>query len=68
MLNKPASVRVWAFWGGVLGAVSAYGYIKSDGDALQNWIEIISQALGFAGLAALLAYARNRLVARRIGK
>jgi hypothetical protein len=61
-----SSVRVWAFWGGMLGAVLTYthhtDHIGDDGAAtLAVWIGAIAEIIAWAGLGALLAYIRNRM-------
>ena len=61
-MNK-SNVRVWAFWGGLVGLLAAWGRLQPwVGDGVRvNSIELITQAGGFAFIAAILAYIRNRI-------
>ena len=61
-MNRKSDVRIWAFCGGLLGALTAWGHLQPwIGDEIRiNTIELIAQAGGFAFIAAILAYIRNR--------
>jgi hypothetical protein len=63
-----SSVRLWAFWAGVIGLVSAWNLLKPGDSVTHVWIELITQAGGFAALGALLAYIKNRIGDRLISK
>ena len=65
-MNRKSDVRIWAFWGGVLGVLTAWGHLQPwIGDGIRiNLIELITQAGGFALIAAILAYIRNRIWSR----
>jgi len=56
-----SNVRLWAFWGGVLGLVATWGRLKPSDSAAHIWIELATQAGGGAAFGALLAYIKNRL-------
>jgi hypothetical protein len=55
------SIRNWAFVGGVIGLITAWSYLKPSDSALHIWIELGSQAFGFAGFFALVAYIGSRI-------
>ena len=66
MKNK-TDVRVWAFCGGLLGLLVTWGRLQAPwiGDGIRiNTIELVAQAGGFALIAAILAYIRNRMWSR----
>jgi hypothetical protein len=56
-----SSVRLWAFWAGVIGLVAAWGRLKPSDSATYVWIELATQAGGAAAFGALLAYIKNQL-------
>jgi hypothetical protein len=60
-MRERSSVRLWAFWGGVIGLVSGYSYLKPGDSVTHVWIELIIQAGGFAALGALLASGKNQI-------
>jgi hypothetical protein len=57
------SMRVWAFWAGVIGLLSTWGRLGPwIGDGIRNnVIELAVQIGGFAIIGAILAYIRNRI-------
>ena len=65
METKQSSVRVWAFWGAMLGIVLnfqqfAHG-VHYDAATLGAWGGTIAEIIVWAGFGALLAYIRNRI-------
>ena len=61
---KHTDVRIWAFCGGLIGLLLAWEHLKMPwiGDGIHiNSIELITEAGGFAGIGAILAYFRNRM-------
>jgi hypothetical protein len=61
---KQSDVRLWAFYGGLLGLLLAWSRLKMPwiGDGIRiNSIELITQTAGFAFVAAVLAYIRDRI-------
>jgi hypothetical protein len=60
-MQGQSSVRLWAFCAGLLGLVMAWSRLKPSDSATHVWIELATQAGGFAAFGALLAYIKNRL-------
>jgi hypothetical protein len=60
-MHKRSSVRSWAFWAGTLGLLLAWGRLKPSDNVAHVWIELATQAGGFAAFGALLAYIKNRV-------
>jgi hypothetical protein len=56
-----SNVWLWAFWAGVLGLVMAWSRLKPSDSAAYVWVELATQAGGWAAFGALLAYVKNRL-------
>jgi hypothetical protein len=62
------SIRNWAFVGAMLGLITSWSHIKPSDSIEHLWIELGSQALGFAGLFALVAYIGSRIWPRRLAR
>jgi hypothetical protein len=60
-MQERSSIRLWAFWAGVLGLVTGWSRLKIDDSAAHVWIELLTQAGGSAAFGALLAYIKNRI-------
>ena len=59
--QSKSNPRVWAFWGGVLGLVSAQSHLGSWGDhAVRNLAELIGMTVFLAFIGAGAAWWRNR--------
>jgi hypothetical protein len=54
-MREQSSVRLWAFSAGVLGLVSAWSRLRPEDSAAHVWIELVTQAGGFAAFGALMA-------------
>jgi hypothetical protein len=54
-----SSVRLWAFSSGVLGLFSAWSRLRPEDSAAHVWIELLTQAGGFAAFGALLGYVKR---------
>jgi hypothetical protein len=64
VIKHQANLRIWAFCGGLIGLLAAWGRLTLPwtGDGIRiNSIELVVQCVGFALIAAFLAYMRNRL-------
>jgi hypothetical protein len=59
-MRKRSNVRKWAFWGGVVGLVTAWNsFLNADVDSFR-WADLVGMPVLFAGLGALAAWWRNR--------
>ena len=59
IMQGSSSIRSWAFWAGVIGLVTAWSRVKPGDSTAHVWIELVTQAGGFAAFGALLAYSRT---------
>lgn len=62
--RSPWNVWAWAFSGAVLGFTMAWARLEApwvDDGFRVNLIELISQSGGWAVIAAVIAYVRNRI-------